>query len=255
MSSRPALHFSHANGFPARSYAAMLAELGRHYRVSWIEAIGTDPRYPVTEGWPHLVDQLIDSIKQPVLAVGHSLGGYLSHLAAARRPDLFRAIVMLDAPILGPVRGFMLGATKRLGMVDRVTPAGASRDRRSRWDSREQAKAHFRTRRLFRHFAEECLDDYVAHGLVEDGEGRLMLRIDPAAESQIYRTFPHRMPQKPAVPAGFIGGADSDVVQRMGLRGMRGRFVLRKVPGGHLFPLERPREAALAVLQLLEELS
>jgi hypothetical protein len=41
----------------------MLAELGRHYRVSWIEAIGTDPRYPVTDGWPHLVEQLIDFIE------------------------------------------------------------------------------------------------------------------------------------------------------------------------------------------------
>ena len=35
-------------------------------------------------------------------------------------------------------------------IVDRVTPAGATRDRRSSWDSREDAKAHFRTRKLSR---------------------------------------------------------------------------------------------------------
>ena len=236
----------------------MLAPLGARYRLSWIEAIGTDARYPVTEGWPHLVRQTIDFLEEkfsgePVYGVGHSLGGYLSLLAAASRPELFRAVVLLDAPILGPVRGLLLRATKRLGMVDRVTPAGASRDRRSRWASAEEARAHFRSRRLFRHFAEECLDDYVAHGLIEE-QGRLRLRIDPAVEAQIYRTFPHGMPRRPAVPAGFIGGAGSDVVRRMGLRGMRDRFVMRKVPGVHLFPLERPREAAQAVLELLEEL-
>ena len=64
-----------------------------------------DPRYPPTEGWPHLVDQWIDSIHEPVYGVGHSLGGYLNYLAAVRRPELFRAIVLLDAPIIGPFRG------------------------------------------------------------------------------------------------------------------------------------------------------
>jgi len=235
----------------------MLGELGKHYRLSWIEAIGTDPAYPVTEGWPHLVEQLIHSIEEPVFAFGHSLGGYLSYLAAVQRPELFRAIVLLDAPIIGPFRGTVLGATKRLGIVDRVTPAGATRDRRSHWHTQEEARAHFRTRRLFRHFADECLDDYVRHGMVRDGAGELRLRIDPLVETQIYRTIPHGMMKSLVslrVPAGFIGGADSDVVKRVRLAGMRPKFVLRKVPGGHLFPLERPREAAQAVLELLEEL-
>ncbi|MGH8747433.1 MAG: alpha/beta fold hydrolase, partial [Burkholderiales bacterium] len=80
--------------------------LGRRYRIGWIEAIGMDPCYPVTEGWPHLVEQLIDTLEReyrgaPVLGVGHSLGGYLSFLAAVRRPELFRAIVLLDAPVIG----------------------------------------------------------------------------------------------------------------------------------------------------------
>ena len=175
----------------------MFDALGKRYRVGWIEAIGMDPRYPVTEGWPHLVDQLIDTLEReyrgaPVLGVGHSLGGYLSLLAAVRRPELFRAVVLLDAPVIGGLRGRVLGATKRLGIVDRVTPAGATRDRRSTWDSRAEAKRHFHSRRLFRHFTDACLDDYVRHGLVRSG-GALKLLIDPQVEYQIYRTIPHNM--------------------------------------------------------------
>jgi len=236
----------------------MLRELEPRYRLSWIAAIGTDPRYPVTEGWPRLVEQLIDAIGEPVFAVGHSLGGYLSYLAAVQRPELFRAIVLLDAPIIGPFRGSVLGASKRLGVVDRVTPAGATRDRRSHWPDAQSAKAHFRSRRLFRHFADECLEDYVRHGLVADAAGELRLRIDPAIEAQIYRTIPHGMMKhlpRLSVPAGFIGGANSDVVRRVRLAGMKPKFRLRKVPGGHLFPLERPATAAQAVLEMLDDLS
>jgi pimeloyl-ACP methyl ester carboxylesterase len=240
----------------------MLAELGRWYRVGWIEAIGTDARYPVTEGWPQLVEQLIDELERahhgaPVFAVGHSLGGYLTLLAAHRRPELFRAIVLLDAPVIGPLRGRMLGATKRLGVVDRVTPAGAVRDRRSRWTSRTEAKQHFRTRRLFRHFTERCLDDYVRYGLV-DREGELRLLIDPAVEYSIYRTIPHNMSRglrTLKVPAGFVGGEHSDVVRRAGLGATRRLCTLREVPGGHLFPFEHPREAAATVHELLSKLS
>jgi hypothetical protein len=139
-----------------------------------------------------------------------------------------------------------------------VTPAGATRDRRAEWDSRDEAKAHFRTRRLFRDFTEECLDDYVRHALVRRGS-RYRLKIDPAIETQIYRTIPHGMHAQLRdlrVPAGFVGGTESDVLRRAGMRLMRGRrFLKRRVAGGHLFPFERPLQAAAAIDELLRELA
>jgi pimeloyl-ACP methyl ester carboxylesterase len=238
----------------------MLLPLQSGFSVFSVEAIGTDARFPVTEGWPHLVEELIasvESIGQPVHGVGHSLGGYLHYLAAVRRPELYRAIVLLDAPIIGTFRGGVLGAIKRLGIVDRVTPAGATRDRRSSWATRAEAKAHFRSRALFQSFTEECLNDYVNHGLIEK-DGRLSLKIDPLVETQIYRTIPHDMMRHLGtlrVPAAFIGGAESDVVRRIRLAGMRPKFGLHKVPGGHLFPFEHPREAARSIARVLDDLA
>jgi pimeloyl-ACP methyl ester carboxylesterase len=259
---KPVLHFSHANGFPAPCYGQMLAPLARCYRLSWIEAIGTDPRYPPTEGWPLLVAQLIDTLEreyrsEPVYGVGHSLGAYLNFIAAAQRPELFRGIVMLDAPVIGALRGRALGAVKRLGIVDRVTPAGMTRERRREWASREEARAHFRSRRLFRHFTDECLEDYVRHGLI-GRPGHYRLRIDPEIEYRIYRTIPHDMSRHLRtlkVPAGFVGGTESDVLRRVGMRAMRGaRFLKRRVAGGHLFPFEQPLAAAAAIEELLAEM-
>lgn len=260
---RPALQFSHANGFPAPCYASMLAPLGHGYRVHAIEAIGTDPRYPVTDGWPNLVRQLIDEIEhrwhgEPVFGVGHSLGAYLTFLAAAARPELFRGIVLLDAPVIGPVKGRLLGATKRIGIVDRVTPAGATRDRRRVWASREAAARHFRSRPLYRDFSEVGFADYLQHGLV-GVPGEYRLRFDPEVEYAIYRTLPHDMSRHLArlrVPAGFIGGETSDVLRRVGMGTMRGaRFIKQRVPGGHLFPFEHPAVTARAIDAQITELA
>lgn len=241
----------------------MLAPWRQRFRVGYVEAIGTDPRYPPTEGWPRLVDQLIDTLErdyggEPVFGVGHSLGAYLNFLAAVRRPELFRAIVLLDAPVIGAFKGRALGVAKRLGMVDRVTPAGMTRERRSAWTSREEAKAHFGSKKLFRHFADECLGHYVRFGLA-GAPGRYRLLIDPEIEYRIYRTIPHDMGRhlrSLKVPAGFIGGADSEVLRRVGLGAMRGpRFAKLRVPGGHLFPFEHPLLAAAAVEELLGRLA
>jgi pimeloyl-ACP methyl ester carboxylesterase len=262
---RPVLHFSHANGFPAATYRSMLGLLEATYRINTIAAIGMDPRHPPTEGWPHLTRHVIENVErgserqsgQPVIGVGHSLGGYLTFMAAVARPDLFSAIVLLDAPIIGAIKGRLLGATKRFGIVDRVTPAGATRERRSEWGSLAEAERHFHGKPLFRRFAPEALRDYVRYGLVDEGS-KLRLLIDPAIEYEIYRTVPHdlhRLLPRLKVPAGFIGGADSDVVRRVGLSTMRrAGFAFRRVQGGHLFPLEHPAAAAKAIQEMAARL-
>lgn len=215
----------------------------------------------MTEGWPHLVAELIDHLgstyREPVIAAGHSLGGFLTLRAAARRPDLFRAIVVLDSPIPKRWSGTALQMVKRFGLVDRVTPAGATRGRRPEWSSVDEAFEHFRGKRNFRDFDPECLRDYVTLGMRRDG-GRVRLAFDPEIETLIYRTIPHDLVRDlPAlkVPAGFVCGEDSSEMRRPGLVDLRRHFRVVRVPGGHLFPFERPVETASAVRALARELT
>ncbi len=97
--------FAHANGFPAGTYRQLFEpwrEAG--WRVLALPKIGHDPRFPVTSNWPHLRDELLHFIDSeaaaPAYLVGHSLGGYLTLLAATRRPEVARGIVLLDSPLL-----------------------------------------------------------------------------------------------------------------------------------------------------------
>ena len=154
MAVRPTLVFSHANGFPGACYRKLYDFLKDDFDILYVDRFGHDPRYPVSDGWPRLAAQLLDFIVAratgPVIGVGHSLGGYLTVLAAAQRPELFSAIILLDSPLLGPWTGTALDLVKRLGLADRVTPARITRERRRRWASVESVYHHFQARAPFR---------------------------------------------------------------------------------------------------------
>jgi pimeloyl-ACP methyl ester carboxylesterase len=238
----------------------MFSGLEDRFEIRAVDAIGHDPRYPVTDGWPHLVSELIEHVEQhgePVLGVGHSLGGYLTALAALKRPALFRAIILLDSPILGRWKGRVFKVVKRIGLTDRVTPAGVTRDRRAVWASSDEAQAHFRNKRAFRDFDPECLRDYVTLGTRPCSEG-VCLAFDPSIEYRIYRAFPDALAEElPAlrVPAGFICGRKSEEARQLGLATTRRHFRLVRVEGGHLFPFEHPEAAAAAISEMAETLT
>lgn len=259
---RDTILFSHANGFPAPCYRKLFSFLEPRFDLGYIETIGHDPRYPVSDNWPHLVEELVASVerryRKPVIGIGHSMGGYLTFMAAMQRPELFKCIVLLDAPLLSYFKSRGLAMSKWIGVVDRVTPAASTRNRRREWNSAADALAHFRSRKLFRRFDPDCLADYVRYGMVEHG-GRLQLRFDPEIEYKIYCTVPDHFADYDhglAMPAGFVGGRESEEVRMVGLSMMKRRFGFRfkRVEGTHLFPFENPQIAASAICEMVDRL-
>jgi pimeloyl-ACP methyl ester carboxylesterase len=259
---RPPLHFSHANSFPASTYQRLLGRLSTEFDIGYIDTLGHDPRYPVTDCWPNLVKETVHYIEgryqAPVIAVGHSLGGFLSFMCALERPDLFSAVVMLDSPVFSRRVSMLLWLSKQLGLIERLTPGRGSRRRRREWPSVAAAMAHFHGRGMFRQFDAEALRDYVTHGTVPHAGG-VRLKFDPEVEYQIYCGLPHHFPRlrgQLTVPTGFIGGTHSPYVRAADLTHMRRHFGIRlaSIEGGHLFPMERPVETAEAVKAMIDAL-
>ncbi|WP_374347613.1 alpha/beta fold hydrolase [Chitinimonas sp.] len=261
--SLPPLHFSHANSFPAGCYRQVLDDLAKDFDLGYIEALGHDPAYPVSDGWPHLVRESIAFIERryraPVIAVGHSLGGFLSFMCAIERPDLFRAVVLLDSPVFSRRVSTMLWLAKRLGFIERLTPGRGTRQRRQIWPDTEAVVRHFRGRGMFANFDPDCLRDFAEGGTVAF-DGGVRLRFDPEVEYRIYCGLPDHLPRlrgRLTVPTGFIGGRDSAYVKPADLRHMQRHFgiELAELDGGHLFPMEVPRQTAMAIRQMIARLS
>jgi pimeloyl-ACP methyl ester carboxylesterase len=259
---RDLIHFAHGNGFPSPCYKQMLHHLEVRFDYCYIDRIGHDPLYPVAENWHNLVEEVIASIKrqanQPVIAVGHSLGGVLSLLAAIEEPKLFKSVIILDSPLLGPLKSNMVKLAKTLGIIDRITPAFRTRGRREYWKNHDQLINYLKTRDLFKTFTDECLNDYVDYGL-EYKEDGYYLRFDRHIEYQIYRTIPHVIPQyagKLITPAALIYGDKSTVVDRMDVRYMKKHFNIKcfKTKGTHLFPMEYPQAVAKQIIAAVDTL-
>jgi pimeloyl-ACP methyl ester carboxylesterase len=259
--SLPQIIFSHANSFPASTYRVLFAELRRRgFQVRALEKFGHDERYPVSNNWPHLVQQLADFAKaetdktgEPVFLVGHSLGGFLSVMAAARHPELACGVLLLDAPLLGGWRATSVGVAKRTQLIGAVSPGAVSRQRRNNWPSAEAAFDHLRHKKAFARWDAQVLRDYVEHGMHDEGDKRV-LSFAREVETAIYNTLPNnlenllkRHPLK--CPAAFIGGTHSAEMKQVGMalteKVTKGRLMM--LDGSHLFPMEQPLATAAAM--------
>jgi len=264
----PPIVFSHGNSFPASTYRVMLDSLrNRGFDVDAIEKFGHDPKYPVSDNWPHLVQQLADFARErvefsggPVFLVGHSLGGFLSLMCAARHPELARGVVLIDSPILGGWRAGALELTKLTPLMKSITPGAISRRRKNAWEHREAVLEHFRSKKAFANWDDRVLRDYVEHGTF-DAEDSRQLSFDRDVETAIYETLPHNLsgllrkhPLK--CKAAFIGGRHSVEMKRVGLamteQVTKGRMTM--MDGSHLFPMEKPLATAAAVEAALRNL-
>jgi len=256
------LHFAHGNGFPSPCYRQMLIALEPYFDCCHIDKVGHTSEFPVSDNWEALVDEVRESVRaqshEPVVAVGHSLGGVLSVLAALKEPGLFKAVILLDSPLLSRARQRGVQLSKKLGLIDKVTPARRTYARRCHWPTREAVFLYLKKRGLFKHFTDTCLNDYIDYGMTQDDSG-YTLRFDSAIEYQIYRTIPHSLagyPKKLHVPSALIYGRDSDVIHAADRRHMKRRYGISSflTEGTHMFPLEHPKATAELILEVLETL-
>lgn len=254
--------FSHANGFPAGTYRVLFERWrAAGYEVKAIDKFGHDPAYPVTSNWPRLRDQLVNFIDTevggPAWLVGHSLGGMLSLLAASRRPDLARGLVMLDSPVVGGWRAHSLQVVKTTGLMKRFSPGRVSRTRRTEWPSREAVHQSYAAKHKFARWDPRVLRDYIDSG-IEEADGKAVLGFRREVETRIYDTLPHHLPSllrrhPPRCPVAFVAGTQSEEIRQAGLAATRALVKERFswMEGTHLYPMEKPEATADEVMRWL----
>ena len=268
--SGPALHFAHANGYPPQAYTPFIETLTPRYHASAMLSRPLWPDCPPNglRDWSPLADDLLQFLEErgekSVIGVGHSLGGVVTLMAALRRPELFRALVLIDPVLLPYSILFPWTLFYMLGVADRLHPLvpGALRRRRV-FESVDTMYTHYRRKPIFSRIDDRGLRAYVEALARPRPDGQVELAYSPEWEAKIYMTGPvyewKLWPQLKALrpPLLIVRGEQTDTFFPAAARMVKQRLpqtVIHTVPGtGHLLPMEKPEEVGAVIHEFLEK--
>jgi pimeloyl-ACP methyl ester carboxylesterase len=182
----PPLLLVHGTGLVAQVWGVMASNLRKDFRVYALDRKGHGESDKPEDGYQleASADEYVAVVDQiggeGWMAIGHSSGGTSLGLTAARRPNLFRRLVMVD-PIIFPARRRVATALDGAhAMADRT------RRRRAHWPDAQAMFDDLSTKRAFKTWQPDALWDYVHHGAALGEDGRLWLKCPPEIEAHMY---------------------------------------------------------------------
>ncbi len=250
----PPLLICHATGFHALAYAPLARSLRDSFDVWALDMRGHGSSTAPASGdfsWRGMAEDVLTAVEsigsQPLLAIGHSMGGAALLLAEIDAPGTL-ARAYLWEPIVFPGRGLDGPGANPM--------SGPARKRRPAFESKSQAFERYAGRAPLSSLRIDALAAYVEHGFIQQDDGSVTLACTPDHEA---RTF--EAPDKPTLadlhdvlcpvavasgaedPAGLpeqLAPAIADALARGEIR-HHGHL-------GHLGPLQDPAFVARDVL-------
>ena len=263
----PTTLFLHANGMSAGTYTPFYRYLtsGLHLVAGDLPGHGLSgpPGATPIRSWRAFVSDmqqlLTRHFEPPINVVGHSFGGVVAYLTAARFPGLIKSLVMIDPPVFIPrPKLWMLSLLRRLGGVGQIPIVKAARRRKYLFDSRQDAAERFMAGKgMFKTWGKSFIQAYIDSALDFDQmHGRL--RCHPDTEAQIFSSMPNDAwghAQHIKCPVLLLRGQNSDAFIAGAARRLSGKIPtcrLETIPDTtHFLPMEKPELVASVILDHL----
>jgi len=260
--SGPLALLHHANGFCAALWAGVAESLRGRFRVVAMDARGHGdsdrPEGPEAYRWDRFAEDAAGVARSLAaesgegrvpLAVGNSFGGTALVAAAARAPELFGRVVVVD-PVLLPPAWHQVPPERR---TQGSRLAQGARRRRARFASRAEAREAWAGRSLFSRWQPRALDLYVEEGLRDEPDGGVALKCDPEVEARVFEAAGafdvfELAPRVtcPVLVLWAAGGTfERALHERFAAALPHGRFQV--LDAGHLAPMEDPERVVAAV--------
>jgi pimeloyl-ACP methyl ester carboxylesterase len=257
----PIVLLAHATGFHGHAYLPIAKALAPRSH-SWGMDFRGHGDTPLPDGWTVSWDGYGDDAfavasalaslpggEGGIVAFGHSMGGAALVMAAARKPELFRLLVLFE-PIIFP--------TDRLRDPDAPNPLrDGARRRRTTFDSFDEAIANYASKPPMSAFDPDALDAYVRHGFRQDGDV-VRLKCDPDTEADTFDNGGEHSTwdSLDGVPIPIVVAAGpaedmrpSMVAPLVAAEAVDGRFVLAESMD-HFGPMTQPAEVAALIASL-----
>ena len=260
-------HFYGGNGFALGVYEPLLSDLSQHLNITALTMRGewydkpTADKMTREEDADVLIEFLQKTQDKPIIGIGHSQGATATTMAAAKRPDLFSALYLLEPVTFTNQQGKLYSLVPRMVKMTRE-PFKSTQVKQADWDSVDGYYQFLRRHKAYKRITDEHLLTYAKNSLEVGQSAELTLRFSPQQELANYFGTPLIM--KPLqqliadnkVPVQLIIGKPSMFISQQ-VRQMWDKFVPNEQitvlnDYGHLLPLEAPELCAKLIFQKLK---
>ena len=260
-------HFYGGNGFALGVYEPLLNDLAQHLNITALTMRGewydkpTADKMTREEDADVLIEFLQKTQDKPIIGIGHSQGATATTMAAAKRPDLFSALYLLEPVTFTNQQGKLYSLVPRMVKMTRE-PFKSTQVKQADWDSVDAYYQFLRRHKAYKRITDEHLLTYAKNSLEAGQSAELTLRFSPKQELANYFGTPLIM--KPLqqliadnkVPVQLIIGKPSMFISQQ-VRQMWDKFVPSEQMTvlndyGHLLPLEAPELCAKLIFQKLK---
>ena len=260
-------HFYGGNGFALGVYEPLLSDLAQHLNITALTMRGewydkpTADKMTREEDADVLIEFLQKTQDKPIIGIGHSQGATATTMAAAKRPDLFSALYLLEPVTLTNQQGKLYSLVPRMVKMTRE-PFKSTQVKQANWRSVDGYYQFLRRHKAYKRITDEHLLTYATNSLEAGQSAELTLRFSPKQELANYFGTPLIM--KPLqqliadnkVPVQLIIGKPSMFISQQ-VRQMWDKFVPKEQMTvlndyGHLLPLEAPELCAKLIFQKLK---
>jgi len=182
---------SHATGFHAHCWEPMAQILSAGHHVMGFDHRGygdAETVDPATIEWQQYGNDALAAARhlsaqhdgQPIVGIGHSMGGASLLMAALRKPELFSALFVFEPIVFPPTPEDEDRPSSPL--------AGGARKRRSTFPTFEAALENFTAKPPMASFHPVAREAYVRHGFKPNANGEVELKCLPEHEARTYET-------------------------------------------------------------------
>lgn len=263
------IHLLHGNGFSAMTLAAVASQFPTDWNI-WLTNIpghgeSTQPAVKVPN-WQDMANSIADAIYQqanvkergPLIGVGHSMGGVLTLLAAAKYPDLFSEIILLDPILFKPNMIFAQRLLRVTGTWRQRALVKSVANRTAVWQNLSEMKKDIAKKSFYKPWHQQVINDYCQYS-THEVNNNVALSCSPAWEASIFGSYPvglWRAVKKLTVPTMILQAQKSYFFIPSAVKRAvkKNNNIQWQVFGNHhCFPMEQPIETANILTQLINK--
>lgn len=256
---KPKAHFYAANGYPVQVYEPLMNLLAEHLQIDALYNRAQWPNIGLPKNdlrWQTYAADLIDYIdsrhETSIIGIGHSMGATSTIFAAAKRPDLFSQLILIEPAALPKKMDVVLNAIPFNLRRKFLQPGKATLQRRNNWKDKKVLREQVENWKPLTGLDQNSLDSFANH-LVIEKDNVVELAFPREWEAHNYFCPPAIWSKLKQVKCPItIIRSESSIFFSDSMwnhwKKIRPQDQVKFIPGyGHLLPLQAPKLCAEAI--------